>query len=349
MESDGWSPSVLCNGHLDVQLPTSIPYFDDTRRSGPNRFPWAQLEQLGNVLQVTRDVRPEILHTYFMYPIFYGRLLKQLGIVRHLVENREDEGFGWGPRIYRALRFTAGIPDRIVCVSESIREIVIEREGVSPERAIVIQNGVHEPCAPVSPDDPELCALRDSLGLPPEAPVVGMVANLARPVKGGPHFIEALPLIAARVPGVHFLLVGHLDGLEALVSRAEALGVRDRLLLTGFRSDVDRLYPLMSMSVLTSLSEGLSITLLESMRHGLPVVATRVGGNPDLVRDGETGLLVPPGDPEAFADAVVSLLNDPVRRRAMGQAGQERVQREFSLPAVARQYEEVYADVLAGD
>ncbi|TVP58433.1 MAG: glycosyltransferase family 1 protein [Gemmatimonadales bacterium] len=346
LDRNRWSPGVLCNGHFNYPVPDDVTLIDDTASQHGSRFPRTQVRQLGTFRRSVRRLRPDIVHTYFFWPIFYARLLKRLGVVSHLVENREDEGFNWGAMEYRFLRLTSGIPDRIICVSNSVRDTVLEREGTPEARTVVIPNGI--PIPDMGDEAPDLEALRSEFGLSPDQPVVGMVANLARSVKGGKYLIEALPIIARECPEARVLLVGHTEGLDPLLERAEALDVRDRLIVTGFRSDVDRLYPLMTVSVLTSLSEGLSITLLESMRNGLPVVATRVGGNPEVVEDGETGILVPPGDPEAFGSAVVKLLGDPALRKSMGRAGRDRVKRHFSISTVARRYESLYGEVLDG-
>ena len=116
--------------------------------------------------------------------------------------------------------------------------------------------------------------------------------------------------------------------------------------MPGFREDVHRFYALMDVSVLTSFSEGLSITILESMKYGVPVVVTDVGGNPEIVSNGRTGFLVPPGDSQEFADAVIRMLRDPSRRQRFGRDAQRVVECEFDLARVSRQYEQVYRQLL---
>jgi len=334
---------ILCNGHIESLPPDHVTLHDDISTGPLERFPLAQWRQCRSLLRLVRQTRPDVVHTYFFWPIMYGRILKRAGVIRHLVENREDQGFNLGPSDYRMLRLTAGVPDRVICVSEAVREVVLERERLAADRTVVIRNGVATSPPKLSGD--EAHALREELGLGRADLVVGMVANLNRAVKGVRYFIEALPLIARQVPEARFLLVGEGAEREALMARADELGVGDRTIFTGFRSDVDRMYSLIDVSVLTSLSEGLSITILESMSAGLPVVATRVGGNPELVDEGVTGLLVPPRDPDAFAEAVVTLLRNPARRREMGDAGLSRVREEFSLPMVADRYQALYEEI----
>ena len=155
--------------------------------------------------------------------------------------------------------------------------------------------------------------------------------------------------MAARFPEARFLVVGdsisqaYRDELQAY---AASRGLAERLLFTGFRSDIPELLSEVSVSVLPSLSEGLSNVVLEAMAAGVPVVATSVGGTPEMVEDGVTGLLVPARDAKALAEAIGSLLADRVRAHAIGQAGQRRVAARFSLEAAVRDTEALYERLL---
>lgn len=314
--------------------------------AGPSVYPLRQTARFLQVRRLVRDRHPDVVHAYFFWPVLYGRLLRAAGAVPRLVENREDEGFNWGAHEYAWLRLTRGIPDAVVCVSDAVRRVAQRREGLDGEITRVIHNGIEEP-EPVPDDVVE--ALRRELGVPDGAPVVGMVANLNRAVKGVDRFLEAVPAILEDVPEARFVVVGGGENEDALRRAAREAGLSNRVSFPGYREDVETFYGLMDVSVLTSLSEGLSITLLESMSHGLPVVATRVGGNPEVVVDGETGYLVPPDRPGPFADRVVELLRDPGRRREMGEAGRARVRGDFTLEGAARRYLREYRGQLEGD
>ena len=345
MELSADSTKLVCFGPRSMDPPDSVALIDASTEGPMHRFPVAQWREYRQLRGLARQTQPDLLHAYFFWPIIYGRLLKRAGIVRRLIENREDEGFNWSAADYRLLRLTRSIPDRIICVSEGVRKVVLEREGVSEEQAIVIRNGVALP--PPDPEPRELHAVRSKLGLSPQHQVVGMVANLNRPVKGVRYFIEAAPMIAEKSPHARLLIVGDGKLRTGLEQKARELGVADRIIFAGFRSDVSPFYRIMDLSVLTSLSEGLSMTILESMSFGLPVVATSVGGNAELVRDGETGFLVPPKDPSRFARAVVRLLGAPQLRRTMGGQARRIVGERFALPAVADRYRTLY-DRVAG-
>jgi glycosyltransferase involved in cell wall biosynthesis len=306
-----------------------------------HHFPVAQLRNLATALGRTRRFRPDILHTYFFWSIVFGRILRAVGAVPRLVENREDLGFSWGSWEYAVLRATARVPDRIVCVCEAVRRRVLDRERADPERTVVIHNGVDAP-----PSVPGPGVARRALGFASDAPVVGMVANLNRRVKGVEYFIDAIPLILAAAPSARFVVFGHGHLQPELERRTAALGVERMVRFAGFEADRDRIYPALDVSVLTSLSEGLSITILESMAYGIPVVVTDVGGNREVVADGVTGWLVPARDPTAFAARVVELLLNRAEREAMGREARTRCLERFDSALVADRYRELYRQLL---
>lgn len=235
------------------------------------------------------------------------------------------------------------MPDRVICVSEGVGRVAARREGLASDPKLrVIHNGVDIPERFGEPD--AVRRKRAELGIQPGERVIGVVTNLNRPVKGVEYLIKATPTILRAVPEARFLIFGDGPLRPDLEASARELGVASRITFMGFRSDVRDWYQLFEISSLTSLSEGLSVTILESMAFGVPVVATRVGGNPEIVVDGRTGLLVPPREPVAFAEAVIGLLRDRNRLARMGEHARQEVQR-FSTKAVAQRYDAVYREV----
>jgi glycosyltransferase involved in cell wall biosynthesis len=305
-------------------------------------YPLGQIRRLFEIRRVVSRDRPDIIHAYFFWSIIYARLLKRSGAIRFLVENREDQGFNWGRHEYALLRLTRFLPDRVICVSEAVRQTVLEKEKLDPERTVVIHNGIEE--APRIADGRS--SIRRQWELTEQNPVVGMVANLNRSVKGGSYFLDAVPAILEAVPETRFIILGRGNEEKSMREKAKRLGIAPYIIFAGYQEEVDRYYSIMDVSVLTSLSEGLSITLLESMNYGLPVVVTRVGGNPELVVDGQTGYLVPPRDPASFAARVVELLQNPSLRSSMGEAGYRRIRENFRIDGVAERYLDVYDELL---
>jgi glycosyltransferase involved in cell wall biosynthesis len=161
-------------------------------------------------------------------------------------------------------------------------------------------------------------------------------------MKGVEYFIDAAAILAQRFADVRFLVAGDGASRGDLEDRARRLGLGSRIVFTGFRSDVRELLSEAAISVLPSLSEGTSNTLLESMAAGIPVIATQVGGNPEVIEDGVSGLLVPPRDSSAIAAAVSRLLSDEKLASQLGQAGMRRVSDLFSLSGSIHQTEHLY-------
>jgi glycosyltransferase involved in cell wall biosynthesis len=340
-QRSGWEVRLVTPSTPTVRIRPEARLDIFPRQKWLKKYPCAQIRRMWWLLRYVRQFKPEVVHAYFFWSIIYGRILKKLGMVRTFFENREDQGFNWGTHEYTLLRATRGIPNEVICVSEAVRQVVMSRERLDPRRVRVIHNGImlHEPC------DGARLRVRQELGLDTSHLVVGVVANLNRPVKGGKYLIEAIPLVVQAVPAVRFVVVGDGNEIGELKRSAKRLGVSKNLIFAGFHSDIADCYAAMDISVLTSLSEGLSITLLESMSHGLPVVVTAVGGNPEVVIDGQTGFLVPPKHPAAFASRVVALLQDPDLRQRMGEAGRQRIEEHFRIESTASQYLDLYEQV----
>jgi glycosyltransferase involved in cell wall biosynthesis len=232
---------------------------------------------------------------------------------------------------------TARLAARVLAVSRSTRDTLVE-QGYPSHLVEVVHNGIDVATQAGRRAD----GLRAELGVRDGAMLLGEIGRLCD-VKGQRELIEA----AALVPGVHVVLVG--DDLEQsgayrtlLDGLARKRGVGDRVHLLGYRADAGELLDQLDVLVLPSWIEGLPGVVLEAMAHAKPVIATAVGGTPELIIDGETGVLVPPRDPRALADAITALIADPGRARTLGLAGRERAEREFSETAMTERVLEVY-------
>jgi glycosyltransferase involved in cell wall biosynthesis len=240
----------------------------------------------------------------------------------------------------RKLKYQWGV-DRIVAISDGVRKVLIE-DGLDPNRIVVIRSGI-DPQA-FDPNYPAGEARRE-FGFPDRSPVIGCVAHFADH-KGHRYLIEAAVRVAAAVPDVRFLLVGDGELRPKIELQIKELKLERHVILTGFRQDVPRLLAAMDVVVLSSHLEGLGTSLLDAMAMARPVVATRVGGIPEMVEDGLNGLLVPPRDPSALADALITLINRPDERKRMGQAGRARMLEKFSAEAMVAATEAVYRKIL---
>lgn len=241
----------------------------------------------------------------------------------------------------RALAALTASMDRLIVPSAAI-ERKVRAEGRGGARFSIIPNGVDLSRFAT----PTRCAFRREFRIPPGAPLVGVVARLEAE-KGHRYLVEAWPAVLAAVPDAWLALVGEGSELEALRRRARALRVSGRVLFTGRRDDVSALTADLTVAVLPSLREAQGISILEAMARGVPVVATAVGGIPEVIASGTDGLLVPPADPVALAAGIVRLLQDPGLRQRMGEAGHRTVADRFSIDAMVRRIERVYDEELA--
>jgi glycosyltransferase involved in cell wall biosynthesis len=228
--------------------------------------------------------------------------------------------------------------DRVIVVSRATFAVVAEG-GVRPERLRLVYEGV--------PDRVAVAGGREALqalGVPPGAPVVGNVAALTDH-KDHATLVAAMALLRERVPEARLVVAGEGELRPALEAQARELGIGDRVVFAGFRHDLDRLLPALSVFCLSSRLEGLGTSLLDAMAFALPVVATAAGGIPEVVEDGVTGRLVPPRDPAALADALAVALGDEERRRAWGAAGRRRFCERFTVDHMVEETQRVLAEV----
>lgn len=274
-----------------------------------------------------RRLGADVVHTHNTRPLLYGGPAARIAGVRRVVYTRHGQRFGATRRETAAFRLAVRTTDRVVCVSHDSAALA-RAEGVSPRRLRVVWNGI------------DLGRFR------PAAPAGGPVLAVGRlsPEKDFATLIRAGALAARQDPTFRLEVAG--DGAcgPDLRALAAELGTGDAVRLLGQVRDVPALMARGSAFVLSSLTEGVSLTILEAMATGLPVVATRVGGNPEVVADGATGLLVPPADPPALAAALLALWRDPARRRAMGAAGRARAEECFDVRLMVEKYETIYLE-----
>lgn len=304
--------------------------------------PVADVRALWDLYRVMRDGSYDVVHTHTSKAGVLGRIAARwanVPLVVHTPHGHVYHGYaGWsGSRLFAWIeRWLAGWTDVLVALTESeMREHLTERVG-KPDQWRVIPSGV------------DLAAYRGTssmsraeVGLPLEGFVVGCVARLV-PVKGVGDLIRAVALLKRDGEPVYLAVVG--DGpmrgeLEAL---AEDLGVGAQVGFLGLRRDVEQLLPLFDAMVLPSYNEGMGRVLVEAQAGGVPVVGTRVGGIVDVVRDGETGLLVPPGAPQALAAAIARLRSDASLRQRMAAAARQFADERFSAERMLRELCEVY-------
>jgi glycosyltransferase involved in cell wall biosynthesis len=310
-----------------------------------------RLRQRGAYARVRDTIRaaaPDVVHTQLEFSAVLGiPAARRLGLPTIATLHTLDEP---PPRSRLALHFRLMAwalrrARRVIAVSEITRRHYLDRARLRPERVMTIHNGI-DPSAFQAPPG-ERDAARRELGLDASAPVLVTVAVQREP-KGIQHMLAALPEVAAAFPAVRYLLVGDGPHRRALEGLAARLGVADRVVFAGARDDVPRLLAAADLFVLPSLTEALPTVVAEAMAAGLPIVATTVGGIPEMVGHGEAALLVPPSDPAALAAAVCRLLANPRQAAAMGRAGRRVVAARFDIRAQAKALADDYRALAAG-
>jgi glycosyltransferase involved in cell wall biosynthesis len=238
-------------------------------------------------------------------------------------------------------RLLGRITDLSLAVSQGVRDYLIEPGGLDPARVRVVHNGVdlarirqHRPRAEV----------RRELGLAEANQVVGLVARLDHWGKGHKEFFTALSTLKDRHP-VEALIIGGGRREAEVKQLAAEMGLAGRVHFLGQRQDIPDLLSALDIFVLPSHSEGVSLALLEGMAAGLPVIATAVGGLPEVVTDGVNGLLIPPQDPEALAQALARFLDDPALAKKLGENARQHVNENFSLERLGREINEIYEEL----
>jgi glycosyltransferase involved in cell wall biosynthesis len=314
----------------------------------PVHLPVSRLLDPRNVSLVSRwlgDERPDVVHTHLGYADLLGGLAaRRLGIPA--VSTLHASVFGRGtPRERLKERLMASVRRRchgsIIAVSEAARESYLETGWDRPDRLVTIPNGID-----ARPRPGAGTPVRTALGVPPGAPVVGTLSTL-RPEKSLETAIEAAALLAGEHPRLRLVIVGEGPERPALEERAGPLG--DRVIFAGHREDVMELLDAFDVLVHPSSADALPTALLEAMAASVPVVATRVGGIPEVVEDGVTGRLVdPPPDAQRVAAALAPLLADASLRGRLGAAARERYLAEFTAERWASRMRGVYDQLTAG-
>ena len=301
----------------------------------------ALLARVPAVARWLRAERADLVHAHLPLAGVAARLAGRLaGVpVVYTEHNLQERYHPWTRRLNR---LTWGLQERAIAVSVEVAQSIAEHVGRRVPVEVVL-NGIEVEGR--LPDAEAVEAVRWRWRLPVDRPVVGTVAVMRRQ-KRLDLWLEAAGRIAAARPDAAFVVVGDGPLRGELEARAAALGLAGRVRFVGLQDDVCPFLAVFDVFLTSSEFEGLPLALLEAMAAGVPVVATRVGGVPEVVRDPAEGALVPFGDPAALAGAVDALLADPERARAVGEAGRRRVARDFGVARMARELEEIYASTL---
>jgi len=291
--------------------------------------------------RLIRDQQFDIVQTFHFKSDTYGVLVSRASGVHRIISSRRDTGELKTPNQIRLNKMVNKLITRYIAVADAVAERLARTEAIPRQRITTVYNGVELP--PLR-DDGELRALRAEFGIPDDAFVVGSVAHM-RAEKGYDVFFQAIEKLKARVPGIKAVIVGRV--FPQYPPMVEKMGISDNVLFVGHTDRVRDYTSIMDVACLTAVrNEGLSNAILEEMALAKPVVATTVGGSPELVVQDRTGFLVPPGNADALIDAIWTLHEDRELLARMGAAARSRVESDFTVPTMMNNMERIYLDVL---
>ena len=302
------------------------------------------LWRLPALVRLLARERIDLLHTHLFHADLAGRPAACLASVPHLVHTVRTVEGRFRPWQFAFARAAAGCCDRIVCVSQAARDFHSRRSGLPRGRYTVICNGVD--AGAFARDEAARDRLRGQWGIADDEPLFAFVGKL-RYEKGLDVLLEAVDMLATRGGAVRLVVAGDGPGQAAAQRFLDGRDAGRAINMLGFTRDVAGVLSAADALVVPSRWEGLPLSVMEAMAAGVPVIAARVGGVPELVADGRTGLLVPPEDPQSLADAIERLASDSLLRTRLGTAGLEVARHQYTIAATIEAHEKLYTEIAA--
>jgi glycosyltransferase involved in cell wall biosynthesis len=299
---------------------------------------WKTARLFVQLVRFLRREQIQIVHTFDFYTSIFAVPAARLAGVPVVLASRRELLNLRTPWQQRAIRFICGLATGVVVNSRAVHHEMAKLGPASRRKINILPN-----CIDLDQFEPKLSAgeIRRELGLSPNSILIGALGNL-RPEKDLETFLQAARGILDVIPSAEFLVIGDGTAGSQLKSLANDLHLSESVHFLGERQDIPDLLAALDLLVMSSYSESFPNAILEAMTMGKPVVATNVGGIPELVEEGQTGFLVPPRDPKAIADRVLSLCRDSAHRLQMGQAARAQVEANFTVQAITARLEGIY-------
>jgi glycosyltransferase involved in cell wall biosynthesis len=349
LDREHFSPVVISPPGNDLALPLGrigAELIEVDIADKPNLA--RDLSSIGRLATGLTAVAPDILHAHSNKAALLSEMAVRRGGLNvpvifsvHNYPSYAPAGGLRGRISSIAMRRVLSGADRVIAVSGDLKNYLVENERAEPGKIEVIYNGIDADGIAAAVKAADTRALRSSLGIAAGAPVVGTIARLI-PSKGIEYLIEAAALLKHKVPGIRFVVAGAGPLEQKLKSRTGTAGVSDIFVFAGRVDDPKPYYAMFDIFAMPTLRESFGISIAEAMAAGRPVVASRTGGVPEIIKNRETGLLVPPGDAIQLAGAIRQLLSDRKEAGKMAAAGKNDVQKRFTIAGMARQTEEIY-------
>jgi len=297
------------------------------------------------LIDFIKEEKIKIVQSFHLLPDLFVPIIAKIADVPIIISSRRDLGFNKKKYHLFLQRRINVLVNKIMVNSDAVKNTVINNENVSSSKIEKIYNGID---IVNNKNVSSIKVLKKKLNIKRSDFIVGMLAH-HRPVKGGIYFIDACKRVLIQAPNTKFLIVGGGVTIEKLKEKVKSLDINEQVIFTGPVLDGTDYLSMMDVSVNSSLSEGFSNTILESMASGIPVVATNVGGNPEAIIDGKTGFLAPPANASAIADAVVRILTDKTLAKSMGLCAKKHVEENFSMEKMMARIEVFYNSLMTGN
>ncbi|TET68381.1 MAG: glycosyltransferase [Candidatus Zixiibacteriota bacterium] len=297
------------------------------------------LKGLSALARFLKKEKVDLLVTFFKNANYFGTIAGELSGRTRIISSRRNLGYWQTGRDLLLLKIMNRWTDLVIANSGAVRDTVVKEEGVDAGKIEVIYNGIDldEFTNRLIPRE----EAKRKLGISPEMLLVGTLSNL-RPVKAVDIFIKSAFVVSKRFPEAKFFILGEGPQRRDLETLVERLGIKDRVVFAGGAEEVFPYLSAFDIGVLSSSSEGFSNSILEYMLAGLPVVASGVGGNPEIIDEGENGYLVPPGEPQPLAEKIMALLEDERLRLNFGENARLKVAENFSLKRMVDEFERCF-------
>lgn len=345
LDKTKFNPMVCClndKGEFAVELEErGIPVIALNKRLG------IDIAVIGKLISVIKERNIQIVHTHLWGANFWGRIAAKMAGVPVIIatEHNVDTWKSWFN--FALDRWLSRSTDKIIAVSNKVKEFY-QSKGINPKKIAVIYNGVdiakgEERRAKIDSRS-SILDYRKEFNIKNDETMLAIIGRLVEQ-KGHRYLFEALNMLNGKYK-VRLLVVGNGPLLQELQQRAMSYDLSAKIIFTGLRKDVPDLLKITDILVLPSLREGLPMVALEAMAVGKPIIATNVGGTPEVVLDGQTGILVPPGNPTALADAIDRLIENRNLTKKLGENGSSRVKELFSVEKMTRETEQVYHQLL---
>jgi len=325
---------------LKDALSLGVPVHECLRRSGGQSLTFTR-----DFYRLVRKAKPDIVHSHLHWSLPWQIAAAKSAGVRSIIATQHRVSRPQPIALARQRAYTIltrRFVDQFTAVSEAVRENIAQHGWASVSDIAIIRNGVD--LSVFNVDSVEKDAARERIGVG-RRDIVGTIGSF-RPDKGHKHLVEAARRVLDSGTDCHFVLVGSGSLQSALEEQVNQLGLKANFSFLGARRDIPEILAAMDVFALSSVSEGLPIALIEAIASGLPCIATRVGGIPEVLDDGKAGILVPPKDPQALADAVIRVLTEEDLACRLSTAAVEHAN-DFSIEACVARYEEIYSQLLA--